>query len=105
MVCGPTGSLGSPAWSRVGIQYADRSPGALQAVLPAWSEAVVEWASVVSLPMKVWSWDLPGWPGKTIGSSGAVWVTEQLAWNSWKYRCGGSASEGSTPVTGGTAGM
>lgn len=40
-----------------------------------------------------------------MGSSGLVCVTVQLAWNSWKYRWGGSFVEGSTPVTGGFAGM
>ncbi|MFD0654138.1 hypothetical protein ACFQ2Y_42240 [Streptomyces malaysiensis subsp. malaysiensis] len=41
-------------------------------------------ASVVVLPMKVWSWDAPGCCGYTMGSSALVWLTEQLAWNSWK---------------------
>lgn len=49
--------------------------------------------------------DFPGCPGKTIGSSGAVWFGAHLAWNSWKYRCGGSYVDGVTPVTGGSAMM
>jgi hypothetical protein len=50
--------------SRLGIQYADLSPGARHAVPPAASrDAVVELAFVLVLPMNVWSWDLPGCPG------------------------------------------
>src|SRR5262249_19289114 len=36
-----------------------------------------ELALVVVLPKNVWSCDRPGWPGKTIGSSGAVWLKRQ----------------------------
>ncbi|WP_374199365.1 hypothetical protein [Streptomyces sp. ISL-44] len=66
------------------IEYPERSPGALQTVPPALSEAVVLKAPVVVLPRKVWLCEAPGRPGKTIGSSGAVRLTAQLAWNSWK---------------------
>ncbi|CAM5462796.1 hypothetical protein STENM327S_05237 [Streptomyces tendae] len=83
MVCGPTGSTGRSPSYMVGIQC-QRSPGARQVVDPASSEAVVLYALVVVLPMKVWSCDFPGCCAYTIGSSGAVWLTAQLAWNSWK---------------------
>src|SRR2546425_134630 len=41
-------------------------------------ESSVEEAFVEKLPTKLWSCDLPGWPGKTIGSSGARWLKRQL---------------------------
>lgn len=63
MVCSPTGSTDLSPSNIVGIQYPDLSPGARHVVDPASREAVVLLASVVVLPMKVWSWDLPGCPG------------------------------------------
>ena len=38
---------------------------------------MVELASVEVLARKSWLCDAPGWPGCTIGSSGAVWVYRQ----------------------------
>ena len=46
------------------------------------SERAVENASVDSLPKNSCRWELPGWPGKTIGSSGARWLAGQSAVNS-----------------------
>ena len=43
------------------------------------SEPKVENASVDAFPTKLWSCDAPGWPGKTIGSSGARWLKAQLS--------------------------
>ncbi|CAM5311881.1 hypothetical protein SMICM304S_04989 [Streptomyces microflavus] len=63
MTCGPVGWISSFPLKRVGIQYAERSPGATQAVPPAPSEAVVLLAFVVLFPMNVWSWDAPARPG------------------------------------------
>src|SRR5690348_8243307 len=103
MTCGKSGRTGWLPLYMVGIQYPDLSPGALHSVPPASSDAAVLAALVVVFPMKVWSCDAPGWPGYTIGSSGRWWLTAQLAWNSWKYRCGGLALDGTTPVTGGSA--
>src|SRR5256885_4114440 len=99
MTWGPTGSTGWLPWYSVGIQYPDRSPGALHSAVPACSEAVVLAASVVVLPRNVWSCEAPGRLKNTIGSSGRWWLTAQLAWNSWKYRCGGVALGGTTPGT------
>ena len=71
--------------SSVGNQYADLSCGTVQLVVVplATSDAAVVWAFVERLPMNVWLCEAPAWPGKTIGSSGRVWVGVQFAWNSW----------------------
>jgi hypothetical protein len=53
-------------------------------VLLALRLAVVEKASVDVAPTNVCECDIPGHFGKTIGSSGATWLTEQSTWNSWK---------------------
>ena len=86
----------------------DLSPGVMQAVPPACSDARVVVALVVVLPMNVCECEAPGRPGKTIGSSGRlVRLTAQFAWNSWwvvgGLVAGGVAVDGTTPVTGGSA--
>src|SRR5436305_14308006 len=44
----------------------------------ALSEASVENAFVETLPTKLWSCESPGFPGNTIGSSGARWLKRQV---------------------------
>ena len=39
----------------------------------------MEEALVERLPTKVWSWEAPALPGKTIGSSGARWLKRQVS--------------------------
>src|SRR5436190_16758484 len=46
------------------------------------SESAVENALVPVLPKKTCRCDLPGWPGKTIGSSNAMWEKPQTVRNS-----------------------
>src|SRR4249919_2801688 len=102
MVCRPSGSTGVSPLSSVGIQYADRSPLALQVVWPLLSDSTVEAAFVVVLPMNVCWCEAPGRFGKTIGSSPRLdRLTEQFAWNSWKPPLfGGTSCDGFTLVTG-----
>src|SRR3954470_16119360 len=108
MTCRPTGCTAVVPLSRVGIQYPVLSPGVMQAVPPACSDASVVAAFVVALPMNVCECEAPGMFGKTIGSSLRLErLTAQLAWNSWcvvgGLVAGGPAVDGTTPVTGGTA--
>src|SRR5438552_16397222 len=102
MTCGPSGSTAVAPLNSVGIQYADRSPLALQVVCPAVRDATVVAAFVVVLPMNVCRCEAPGRFGYTIGSSPASGrLTEQFAWNSWNPPLsGGTACDGLTPVTG-----
>src|SRR5438874_13604443 len=61
-----------------GTQYAARSAAGLQVVAARCSRASVEYAFVETLPKKVWRCDSPGCPGRTIGSSPALWLNRQL---------------------------
>ena len=77
-------------------------------VPPACRLARVDIAFVELLPMKVCECEAPGRPGNTIGSSGRLdRLTEQFIWNSWwvvgGFVGGGTAVDGTTPVTGGLA--
>src|SRR3954452_25159201 len=108
MTCRPTGCTAVSPLSRVGIQYPVLSPGVMQAVPPDCSDASVVAAFVVVLPMNVCEWEAPGMFGKTIGSSLTLdRLTAQFAWNSWwvvgGFVFGGTAVDGTTPVTGGSA--
>src|SRR5690349_20676623 len=104
----PTGWTAVAPLSSVGIQYPVLSPGVMQAVPPACRPASVVAALVVVLPMKVCECEAPGMFGNTIGSSFRLdRLTAQLAWNSWwvvgGLVSGGTAVDGITPVTGGSA--
>jgi hypothetical protein len=44
---------------------------------PASAAGVVK-AFVDAFPMNVWSWERPGLPGRTIGSSGAEWLNRHV---------------------------
>lgn len=69
-------------------------------VVPANSRlAKVEKALVLLLPMNVWSWEPPGRPNATIGSSIARCETSQLAWNSWYCVRGGSPAAAAPAAT------
>src|SRR3954452_15017727 len=108
MTCRPTGCTAVSPWRRVGIQYPVLSPGVMHAVPPDCRLARVVAAFVVVLPMNVCECEAPGMVGNTIGSSGRLdRLTAQFAWNSWwvvgGLVLGGTAVDGTTPVTGGFA--
>jgi hypothetical protein len=58
-----SGATGRPSANSVGTQYADVSAAGLHLVAWPRSEAGVELAFVVLLPMNVWLWERPGCPG------------------------------------------
>src|SRR5918992_6332168 len=72
------GLTSRPSWKSVGTQYAAVSALVLHVVAARRRLAGVEYASVDVLPKNVCGWERPGWPGWTMGSSGAVWLNLQL---------------------------
>jgi hypothetical protein len=68
-----------PFSKSVGTQYAAVSLFRPHVVSAAPRSATVAWAPIARLPKNGWSWDVPGRPGYTIGSSGAMRLTPQWA--------------------------
>ncbi len=66
-------------WYSAGTQYAAVSSERRHVVPPERSEPNVEDAFVVRLPTNVCRWEAPGFPGKTIGSSGPWWLNRQFS--------------------------